>query len=375
MIEAAIAFLGGLVVLLKGSDLFVSSSVKIAKYIGLSEIVIGLTLVSVGTSLPELASSVAAASTGNTLLVTGNVIGSNIANIGLILGLCAVIGTLNISEEVYYRDGFILIGVSFLFYWLASDGVISALNGLTLLLVFGLYMGYLFKARPQFKSLLRIGEWLYVQFPVYKAFEPKVYKKIVEKSMDSQTYKNLIAAGMHLGVQDKAFKKGLDPATYRRILVSYEEKLRKEIVREFLIAALGFAAIYYGAKYMVDGAVSLASTLGVSQNVIGLTLIALGTSMPELVVSMTSVRKGFGNIVLGNVIGSNIANISLVAGLSSIVSPVLIPARTLAYTLPLMILLSVMAVIFIRSGWKVKKAEGIIFLASYFLIMIWVVFS
>lgn len=373
MVEAVLAFLGGLVILLKGSDLFVSSSVKIAKYVGLSEIVIGLTLISIGTSLPELASSVAAASSGNTLLVTGNVIGSNIANIGLILGLCAIIGVLKISEEIYYRDGFILIGVSFLFYWLASDGVISALNGLTLLVIFGLYVGYLFNTRPQFKTFLKLGEWLYVQFPVYKAFEPGVYRHIVEKGLDSRTYRNMLSRVLNTNLPNRVVDKTRNPSAYRRILVSYEERLRKQIVWEFLIAALGFLGIFFGAKYMVDGAVSLAENFGVSQNIIGLTLIALGTSLPELVVSITSVRKGFGNIVLGNVIGSNIANISLVAGFSSIISPVLIPAKTLAYTLPFMILLSVMAVLFIRSGWRVKKMEGVIFLASYILIMLWVV--
>lgn len=373
MIEASLAFLVGLAVLLKGSDLFVASSVKIAKYVGLSEIVIGLTLVAVGTSLPELASSIAAASSGDTELVVGNVVGSNIANIGLILGLTAVIGVLKISEELFYRDAFILLGLSFVFYWFAADGVVSSVEGVILLAVFFAYVAYLFKVKPRFGRILRLGEYIYERFPVDRIFEFRLYKRIVEKGLDMKTYRELFDRGVILGLPERAIKKGLDPATYRRLLVAYEGKIRKEIVQEFVVAMLGLAAVYYGSKYLVSGAVELALLLGVSQNIIGLTFVAVGTSLPEFMVSITSVRKGYGNIVLGNVIGSNIANISLVAGASTLVRPLAIPPNALAYTIPFMILISVMCMFFIRSGWKVQRMEGVVFLASYALVIAWAV--
>ena len=373
MIEAVLAFLGGLIVLLKGSDIFVSSSVKIAKYVGMSEIVIGLTLVAIGTSLPELASAIAAASTGNTELIAGNIVGSNIANVGLILGVCALIGTLKIGEDIFYRDAYLLLGISFFFYWLASDGVITALNGFTLLLVFVLYIAYLFKKRVKLRKILNFGGFLYDRFPIDRVFEFRTYRQIVEGKLTSKTGRELVNQELELGLPEKTVKKGFSSRIYKRILLVYEERIRREVVRDAILALVGLVGIYFGSQYMIKGAIGLAATLGISQNLLGLTLIALGTSLPELAVAVTSVRKGFGGIVVGNVIGSNIANLSLVAGLSSFIAPIKIPHNAIGTTIPVMMLTAFMVFMFVRSGWKVKKIEGAFMLASYVLTMVWVV--
>ncbi|MFH1835749.1 MAG: calcium/sodium antiporter [Methanobacteriota archaeon] len=371
MISAVIFFLGGLALLLKGSDLFVDSSVRIAKYAGISEVVIGLTLVAVGTSLPELATSVTAAYYGNTGLAVGNVVGSNIANMGLILGICSFIAVLKLGEEVFYRDGFIMLGITLIFYWFASDGVISPLNGFVLLAVFGLYISYLFQAKPKFKNILRLNEFIYLNIPVERIFELGFYKKIVEKGLDSIKHRELVDRKLGLGLPESRIKKGFNGATYRRILVKYEEKLRRQTLKEVFCIIGGIVGIYFGSKYMISGAVDIASSLGIPENIVGFTLIAVGTSLPELFVSITSVKKGFGNIILGNVIGSNIANLSLVVGVSSFVSPIIIPETSISVTIPLMIILSFVTVLFIRSGWQVRRREGIFFLLSYASIIIW----
>lgn len=373
MIYAVFMFLGGLILLLKGSDLFVESSVKIAKYLGVSEIVIGLTLVSVGTSLPETASSLTAAASGDTGLIVGNVVGSNIANIGLILGLCGVMAAIKVSEEFYYRDGFILLGTSFIFYWFAEDGVINALDGLVLLAVFTLYVGYLFKFKPGISRLLRLDEYVVERFDVEGIPGLRLYRRIVKKGLDAATYRELIHRGFVLQFPERLIKGGLSPATYRRVLAVYRERLKSGLLRELALMAAGFVAIYFGAKYLVAGSVSLADFMGVSQNIIGLTMIAVGTSLPELMVSFTSVRKGFGGVILGNIMGSNIANITLVAGLSALVSPIRIPSMSLSYTIPFMLLISFTAFIVIRRGWEVRRSEGFMLLGSYVFFIAWIV--
>ena len=283
---------------------------------------------------------------------------------------------LKISWEVFYRDGLVLLGLSFVFYFLAADGVLSPYEGLILLIVFISYVGYLFRVKPKFSRIMRLKEFLYEQFSIDRFLDFKTYKLIVEKGLDAHTYEELLKRGINVvELPVKLLEKGFDAETYRRILLAYEEMVRKKIMREFLLAFAGLMGVYLGSKYMIAESVELATLLGVSQNLIGLTLVSIGTTFPEFAVSITSARKGFGDMALGNVIGSNIANISLIAGLSSLVSPINIPSDAISYSIPFMILMSLMGVLFMRSGWRIQRIEGVIFITSCMLFMGWMIYS
>ena len=215
---------------------------------------------------------------------------------------------LKISWEVFYRDGLVLLGLSFVFYFLAADGVLSPYEGLILLIIFSFYVGYLFRVKPKFSRIMRLKEFLYEHFSIDRFLEFETYKLIVEKGLDAHTYEELLKRGIKaVEFPVKLLEKGFDAETYGRILLAYEEMVRKKIMREFLLAFAGLMGVYLGSKYMIAESVELATLLGVSQNLIGLTLVSIGTTFPEFAVSITSARKGFGDMALGNVIGSNIA--------------------------------------------------------------------
>ncbi len=324
MIEYFGLFVLGVFVLIKSSDLFVISASRIAKIFGVSELVIGLTVVAIGTSLPEFASSVVASMNNNSGLVIGNVIGSNIANLALILGVSAVIHSLKIEKSLFERECYIMIGVAILFYILAFDKIVSFVDSLVLVFLFLAYMFFMFKFKVQFQELFKVN--LYIE---------------------------------HI-------------TNFRKFIVLLRDNFKKIFVAETIVLFASLIGLYFGAQFMVDSASKIAEFFGLSETFIGLTLIALGTSLPELAVAIVSLNKGFHNMLIGNIVGSNIFNILFVGGFAALINPLAVSDFTLRVLGPFLIAVSSIFLLFAWSDLQIKRTEGIVLLLLYglFLLMI-----
>jgi cation:H+ antiporter len=321
----------GLVLLVFGSDKFVESGSSIARKLGVSDFIIGLTLIAVGTSLPELASSVAASLKGSSGLIVGNLVGSNIANIGLVVGICALISAIKTNENMLKRDGFIMLFVSIIFTLLAINGVVNFVEGLVLLAVYFIYVLFLVETKETIKKKFHFKEFIgYV-------LKFKFIGTIFAHSNNRRRNKSVNKDGL---------------------------------VKEYIISVISLAVIIYGAKLLIDNSIYFSRMFGLSETFIGLALIAVGTSLPELAVSISAVRKGYHEIMIGNIIGSNIANISLVFGISSLIRPVQIATSSIYYLIPAMLVLSFLFLIFIKKEWRINRNEGIVLLVLYVLFLL-----
>ncbi len=299
MMLTLILLAAGLVILAKGSDLFIDSSTAIARHFRVTEFIIGLTLVSVGTSLPELGASVYASYHGSGGIAVGNIVGSNIANIALILGISVLFKSVKTSEVMVNRDGHVMLAVSLLFAGIVIGGV-SRLEGLILITCFALYMRVLYVQR-------RSDDYV--------------------PDAESRT-----SAG-----------------------------ISKEIIK----LAAGGAGVFLGAKLLVDSAMAIALAIGVSESIIGVTLVAFGTSVPELAVSISAIRKNCEDLFIGNIIGSNIFNILWVGGIASLVGPLAVDDVLLRFSVPVMIFVAALLLVFMRTKWKLERWEGAVFVALY----------
>jgi len=343
MIYSHILFLIlGFILLIKGSDFFVESSSRIAKRFGVTEFVIGLTLVAIGTSVPELSASIVASLKGDSGIIIGNVVGSNIANIGLILGLGAFVATISVKRAMLKRDAYMMLFISILFYVLAFDGVITKIEGGFFLLLFVSYTLFIVTSKKtketyDFKSFLNY----FFKFKYLRTISDQTISRVLSKKKKSTTK---------------------DEKDY----FSFKEG----IIKDLLIIIMSGVAIVFGAKYLVTEAIWAAESLGVSTAIIGVSMIALGTSLPELSVSIRAAKKGFGDMIIGNIIGSNIANILVILGVSSLINPVEVGKTTLYHTAPIMLAISMLLIGLMRSKWKITKREGMILLVIYALFIV-----
>ena len=341
ILTEALLFVVGLVLLVKGSDFFVSASVRIATQLGVSELVIGLTLVALGTSIPELGTSVMASFKHQSGIVMGNVLGSNIANIGLIMGVVAVLWVLKTDRQMLMRDGFVMLLAAVLFYIFMFNGIVSRMEGFIFLLLYVAYILLVVETKSRLDRVYNFNDF------VTHFFKFEYIRK---------TGKGLFQ-GSHGEDEDQG-----------------KEIVHKEILLKDLgIITLSIIAVWSGAKFLVEGAVFFAHFFHVPQTIIGLSLIAIGTSLPELGVALSAGRKGLGNIVVGNIIGSNIANIFLIMGVASIISPLSVIKSTVVITAPFMIVMTILFLLFIRSRWKIERIEGIIFLLLYGAFLVYIV--
>jgi cation:H+ antiporter len=343
-----ILFIAGLILLVKGADYFIKSAASIAKKLGVSGFIIGLTLVALGTSIPELASSIVAALRNASGIIIGNVIGSNIANIGLIIGVAATIALIKTKKQMIWRDGLIMLFASGLFYIFMINNVISRIEAGILLLLYVAYMAFLIEEQPKFEDY-HFGHFLryFFRFRYLYTIRSKLLAPFIPKKKDHR--------------KDKKYSPEMTKKE--------KELFRKDLIKDFLIVFISGAAVVFGAKYLVQEAIFFATLLNIPENIIGLSLIAIGTSLPELFVSVSAALKGYGNIAVGNVIGSNIANIFLIIGVSGLIAPISIIRTTLLYTAPFMILMTILLLAFIRSQWKIRRIEGTIFLILYAVFM------
>ena len=303
----------GLLLLVKGADWLVDGAISIAKRKNISDMVIGLTIVAFGTSLPELTVNLLASFQGDSDIAIGNVLGSNICNVLLILGITAIIKPLRVQKTTLYSDvPFSLIAalaVGFLantmFLAGEEDLTLSRLDGVILISFFTLFMGYI----------------------VMSAREEQKNTVLQEPSTD---------------INEISTKKA------------------------YLFIGGGILAMTFGGKLTVDGAVQIASLLNVSESLIGLTVVAIGTSLPELITSVVAARKGSADLAIGNVIGSNIFNIFWILGLSAIIKP--LTFHTANNIDILMIVGSsflIYAALIMSRKWTIQRSAGIIYVLAY----------
>ena len=318
--SALLPLLGGLVLLMVGGELLVRGSVRLAERMGVSPLLIGLTLVGFGTSTPELVASVQAALIGSPGIAVGNIVGSNIVNIFLIMGVSALICPLAVKSSALKRDGGVVLGSALLFAAAAWTVGLTRPVGAAFAL---LLVGYL------------------------------VYAYRTER----------VATDGHTAAFEKAeAAEAADPALRPR---SAEGTGSLAWIIPAATALAGLAVIILGGRFLVDGAVSLARVVGLSEEVIGLTVVAAGTSAPELVTSLVAAFRRQSEVALGNVLGSNIYNALGIGGLTAVIAPTPVPAQIAGFDIPVMIGASVLLLVFAWSGRRLSRLEGGVLLAAY----------
>ncbi|TAD76272.1 MAG: sodium:calcium antiporter [Sphingomonadales bacterium] len=309
MTESILLVAGGLVLLALGGELLVRGAVGMAARLGISPLLAGLTIVGFGTSTPELATSVQAALAGSPGIAIGNVVGSNIANILFILGLSAVILPLSVNPASFARDSIALGGSALLCTGAVLIGVLGPLIGIALLA--GL-AGYVW--------------WAYTS---------------ESAAHDAEALRHEHEA------EDRPVPPGTGPVVLGGMILA------------------GLAAAIFGAGWLVDGAKVIASAAGVSESVIGLTVVAVGTSLPELIACIVAVLRKHEDVALGNIVGSNIYNILGILGLTSIISPIAVPAEIAGFDIWVMLGVTLLLIVQLRSGWRLSRPEGALLVALY----------
>lgn len=309
MTQSILLVLGGLVLLALGGELLVRGAVGMAARLGISPLLAGLTIVGFGTSTPELATSVQAALAGSPGIAIGNVVGSNIANILFILGLSAVILPLSVNPKSFRRDSIALGGAALLATGAVVFGFIDRLMGLGLLICLGGYVWYAYKSESA--------------------------------ADDDECHRHEAEA------EDRPVPPSTGPIILGAMIVA------------------GLVAAIFGAGWLVDGATVIASTAGVSESVIGLTVVAVGTSLPELIACIVAVLRKHEDVALGNIVGSNIYNIFGILGLTAVIKPIAVPAEIAGFDIWVMLGITALLIVQLRSGWKLSRIEGALLVALY----------
>lgn len=289
----------GFVMLVKGADWFVDGAAGLADRFGIPQLVIGLTIVAMGTSAPEAAVSITAALKGSAGIAVGNIVGSNILNVLIILGLTACVATLSVAKSTIRIEIPYMIAISLLlllFGWTGNE--ITFWEGVGLWVAFLLYLGYLFR--------------------------------MAKKNKETPP----------------------------------EEASSRPLWMLLVLSIIGLALIVWGSDVTVDAATALARYFGMSERFIGLTIVALGTSLPELFSSLTAARKGNADIAIGNIVGSNIFNILFVLGTTALITPVPFAARFTVDTI-VAVLVGVLLLVCVARSKKLTKPTGILMLAAY----------
>lgn len=299
----------GLVLLVAGGELLVRGAVATARSLGVSPLMIGLTLVGFGTSTPELVTSITAALEGSPGIAVGNVVGSNTANILFILGLSAIIYPMAVDPKGFRRDAIMLVVSALICLGVVMMGSLGQIVGGAMILTLFAYIFFVYrqeKAKPDEAAL--------------------VAEHCAEDAPKGPENNMLLSLGMAVG---------------------------------------GIAITIFGARFLVDGAIQVAQDFGISDTIIGLTIVAVGTSMPELITSVMAALRKHSDVAYGNIIGSNIYNILFILGLTGVIKPLEVPAQIAQIDIWVMLAATALLVWFARSGMKLMRWEGFVFLAAY----------
>lgn len=312
-----ITLLIGFALLIKGADIFVDGASSIAKKFNVSPMLIGLTIVAMGTSAPEAAVSVSSSLAGQNDMSIANVVGSNFFNILIVLGVSSIIAKLPVEKETIKKDTPFLIFISILLLALSFNFNLSRLDGVVFLVLFVLFLINMIKSN------------------------------ISSKDIESSSGETAIAI------------EATDTKTIH-------------MPKTLLLCLIGIVGIVFGGDLVVDSATNIATSFGMSANLVGLTIVAMGTSLPELVTSVIAVKKGETEIAIGNVIGSNIFNILLVLGLAALIHPMAVSMVAIIDTI-FMTAVTILLYIFIKKNNSLTKIHGIIFVIIYFIYLIYTI--
>jgi cation:H+ antiporter len=315
----------GLLFLFFGADWLVDGASKLAISLGIRPLVVGATVVALGTSSPEILVGVVASFKGSSSLVLGNILGSNLANIGLILGLSALILPLRINLSVFRIELPVMLGTVVIFYLLAFNGVLGRLEGIALL------------------SGLSAFSWYYL----HQAQKEHRLEVLVDSTKSEKAFFKIHSA---------PFKKStaIDPPPQKKTLWS-----------SIGFVVFGSLVLVAGAEALVRGAVGVARAAGISKALIGLSLVALGTSLPELATSLVAALRKKTDLCVGNVLGSNIMNVLAVGGAAACISPVAVSNHQLAYDFPAVVIISALLLPLMKTGNLLSRGEGMLLLAAY----------
>jgi len=330
--EIWVPLAGGLLLLIVGGELLVRGAVAVAGRLGVSPLVIGLTLVGFGTSMPELVTSVRAALAGSPGIAFGNIVGSNLANILLIVGASSILLPIAVASSALRRDAVVMLAAAVVFA--AASAVIPM----------GRAVGAVFVAA------LAVYIWMAIRQERTAASGGAVHGK--EAALE----------GVDPGVRP-AERPASDPA----------DRSAARIVLPLLTAVAGLLLVVFGGGFFVDGAVNLARSFDISETIIGLTIVAVGTSMPELVTSVVAALRKQSDIAFGNIVGSNIYNIFGIGGTTALIAPSVVPAEIVSFDNLVMVGVSVLLVIFAATGLRISRREGGVLLAGYvgYVAVIW----
>lgn len=312
-------FVAGLVLLMAGAEALVRGAVRLATAMGVTPLVVGLTVVAFGTSAPELAVSVRSALIGQADIGLGNVVGSNICNVLLILGAAAVVAPLVVAARLVRFDLWVMMGVSAAVLVVGLDGAIGRVDGVV----------------------------LFVGAVVYTAWLIIAARRNIVPLPSFETYGN-----------DRAI-----------------DARKRTWPIDILLVVIGLGMLTLGARWLVDGAVTFARLLQISELVIGLTIVAIGTSLPELATSVVASARGERDIAVGNVVGSNIFNVLVVLGLSAVVAPsgISVSHAVLVFDIPVMVLVALACLPIFFTGYRIERWEGFLFLGYYAAYVIYLV--
>ena len=307
-----VALVVGLICLVAGAEFLVKGAAAVATRLGIEPVVIGLTVVAFGTSAPELAVSVSSGLSGNSDVAFGNVVGSNIVNILLILGASAVVAGLAVTQRIIRLDVPLLIVVSVVALLMSLDNRVGRIDGVILFAGIVTYTGWLIRASRRENA------------------------DVVEEYQDA-------------------------------IETVEGAAVEKPIIVQLGYVAVGLVTLVIGSQFLVNSATDIATELGVSELVIGLTVVAIGTSLPEFATSMLAAFRGQRDIAVGNVVGSNLFNLMCVLGLTGIVSPdgVTVSDASLRLDFPVMLAATVVLIPIFWNGFQIKRWEGFVLIAFY----------
>lgn len=309
-----IVFVIGLVALVYGADLFLKGVDAFGIKWRISPVIMGLTVVAFATGAPELAISIKAAANGSADLVLGNIIGSNIANILLIIGIGSVMKAIAITPRILKVDLPIVLFVSLVLYWISSDGSLSKLDGVILI------------------SML-------IAYSIFTFFQIK--KSRAEHKIVDLYEPNINPDNLDDGLKFYAINLGW--------------------------LAIGLVMIVMGSDWMVDSAIEIATLFGISELIIGLTIVSIGTSLPEVATSIAIIRKGNPESAIGNVLGSNLYNVLLTLGITILITPQVLQVSSIAinFDLPIMVGVIILCFPIFITGMKITRSEGVVFLLYY----------
>lgn len=315
MTRDILLFVGGVGVLCFGAEWLVRGASRLARSLGVSPIVVGLTVVSMGTSAPELVISIVASLRGNPDLAVGNVMGSNLANIGLVLGISAILRPLHVSTKVVMREVWVMVGMTLLLLPLIWDSQIGRLEG----------------------SLLVTMLVFYLTYVVWRSKKDGPEAPHVEQHEETGDLSS------------------------------------RMILRHSALTVGGVLGLVLGAFAIRGSAVALAEAMGISELVIGLTLVSIGTSLPELATCAVAALRHEADIAVGNILGSNIFNITFVLGVTSILSPLGFHPDVLRLEFPAVMVITVLLVPIVRHRLVIRRRQGFALLSTYLLLFAFLV--